>query len=344
MYDRLEMGVDCVPPENDAKGQDKGVVLGEMGKVSEARRRGRSARTAAGVAGDGWCDIDHDWRRRAVSVRIVRLPMRGRLRVVWRCQASRHAATHLCEWVCIVVGSCESRVAYAARGLQLRIGDAGGSWRLRGLGGACPVCFVAICAVLRVRVRRRTRDERERSKQESDLEEHHGRYRMGGMDMARKSPALFPALCPAPVTKTGNRAGSIVPYRCLSCPLSFRLSSVKSSCSTGTYLSGCAAHALCARRPFAIAMSTRSENNPLRELSLTGLGGRQRYIRKSHSPAWSWSRGGVCFHSTPSLSSRSAVARPGSSCDLPLNLSVFSSCPSPSRSSLLSNTYFYLCY
>ena len=53
MYDRLEMGVDCVPPENDAKGQDKGVVLGEMGKVSEARRRGRSARTAAGVAGAG---------------------------------------------------------------------------------------------------------------------------------------------------------------------------------------------------------------------------------------------------------------------------------------------------
>ena len=53
MCDGLEMGVDCVPPENDAKGQDKGVVLGEMGKVSEARRRGRSARTAAGVAGAG---------------------------------------------------------------------------------------------------------------------------------------------------------------------------------------------------------------------------------------------------------------------------------------------------
>ena len=73
---------------------------------------------------------------------------------------------------------------------------------------------------------------------------------------------------------------------------------------------------------------------------LASLSSQQIGIRKSYSPAWSWSRGGVCCHSTPSLSSGSAVARPGSSCDLPLSESV--SFPSPSRSSLF--LHFYLCY
>ena len=105
------------------------------------------------------------------------------------------------------------------------------------------------------------------------------------VNLPRSSPR------PAPhSTERGNRTGSVVPSRCLSCPLSFRLSSVKSSCSTQTYLARCAQLTLCARRPFAIAMSTRSENNHLRELSLSGLGRRQRGVRKSRWPASSWSR------------------------------------------------------
>ena len=56
------------------------------------------------------------------------------------------------------------------------------------------------------------------------------------------------------------------------------------------------------------------------ESFLASLRSQQIGIRKSYSPAWSWSRGGVCCHSTPSLSSRSAVARPGPSRDLLFSL------------------------
>ena len=128
--------------------------------------------------------------------------------------------------VCITVCSCESRTRRGDFDFEwvMRVGLGGlGAWRVR---VRCASWLYARCFACE----RDEGREREESKQESDWNEDHGRYRMRGrrvgvrgMDIACKSPAL----CPAPVTKTGNSAGSIVPSRCLSCPLSFRLSSVK---------------------------------------------------------------------------------------------------------------------
>ena len=91
-----------------------------------------------------------------MSVRIVRLPMRGRL--VWRCQASRWAATHLYVCVSLYAASCKSRT-------RRDDFDFDCEWVMRvdlgGLAGACPVCFVAICAVMRERVRGMSMRERE---------------------------------------------------------------------------------------------------------------------------------------------------------------------------------------
>ena len=122
-----------------------------------------------------------------------------------------------------------------------------GAWRVR---VRCASRLYAPCFACECDEERGTRNEREKKASRSRTWRRTmvDKYRMRGrrvgvrgmdMDMACESPALFPASS----TKRGNRTGSVVPSRCLSCPLSIHLSSVKSSCtcSTQMYLTGCAA-------------------------------------------------------------------------------------------------------
>ena len=102
--------------------------------------------------------------------------------------------------VCITVCSCESRARRDDFDFEwvMRVGLGGlEAWRVsvRCASWLYAPCFACECDEGR---------EREESKQESDLEEDHGRYRMRGrrvgvrgMDMACESAALFPASCPA---------------------------------------------------------------------------------------------------------------------------------------------------
>ena len=194
--------------------------------------------------------------------------------------------------VCITVCSCESRTRRGDFDFEwvMRVGLGGlGAWRVRVRCASWlyAPCFACVCDAGRER-------EKEESEQESDLEEDHGRYRMRGrrvgvrgMDMACESPALFPASCPALDRERkpyGFRRPVSLPFLpALFPPLLRQVLMLDQA----TERPRARANVLTVVRACTVPlMSTRSESI----IHMSGLGGRQRGIRKSRWPASSWSR------------------------------------------------------